>query len=83
MRLPSVLDVAIALVNGRFRIGLQCLRAEGRGTMSPRSIAALMALVLQFLLLGACTANSSSNAAIEEIERRHEEQMQRMGGGSM
>ena len=51
--------------------------------MSPRSIAALMALVLQFLLLGACTASKSSNAAIEEIERRHEEQMQRMGGGSM
>jgi cytochrome c-type biogenesis protein CcmH/NrfG len=59
------------------------LRAEGRGTMSPRSIAALIALALQLLQLGACAASKSSNAAIEEMERRHEEDMTRMGGGSM
>jgi hypothetical protein len=76
------LNVAIALVNGRFRIGLQCFAAEGRGTMSPRSIAALIALVLQLLQLGACAASKSSNAAVEEMERRHEEDMKRMGGGS-
>jgi hypothetical protein len=76
------LIVAIVLVNGRLRIGLQCSRAEGRGTMSPRSIAALIALVLQLLQLGACAASKSSNAAIEQMERRHEEDMQRMGGGS-
>jgi hypothetical protein len=57
------------------------LRAEGRGTMSPRSIAALIALVLQLLQLGACATSKSSNAAIEEMERRHEEDMTRMGGG--
>ena len=50
--------------------------------MSPRSIAALTALVLELLQLCACAASKPSNAAIEEIERRHEEQMQRMGGGS-
>jgi hypothetical protein len=76
------LNVASALVNGRFRIGLQCLPAEGKGTMSPRSIAALMVLLLQLLQLGACAVSKSSNAAIEEMERRHEEDMKRMGGGS-
>ena len=50
--------------------------------MSPRSIAALIVLVLQLLQLGACTVSKSSNAAIEEMERRHEEDMKRMGGGS-
>jgi hypothetical protein len=51
--------------------------------MSPRSIAALIALALQLLQLGACAASKSSNASIEEMERRHEEDMIRMGGGSM
>jgi hypothetical protein len=50
--------------------------------MSPRSIAALIVLALQLLQLGACTVSKSSNAAIEEMERRHEEDMKRMGGGS-
>jgi hypothetical protein len=52
--------------------------------MSPRSIAALTALVLELLQLCACTVNTPSNAAaIEEMERRHEEDMKRMGGGSV
>ena len=42
-----------------------------------------MALALQLLQLCACTASKSSNATLEEIERHHEEQMQRMSGGSM
>jgi outer membrane biogenesis lipoprotein LolB len=50
--------------------------------MSLRSIAGFTALVLQLLQLCACTASKPSNAAVEEIERRHDEQMQRMGGGS-
>jgi hypothetical protein len=52
--------------------------------MSPRSIAAFTALVLQLLQLCGCTANAtrpSNAAAIEEMERRHEEDMTRMGGG--
>jgi hypothetical protein len=51
--------------------------------MSPRSIAAFTALALEILQL--CTANAtkpSNAAAIEEMERRHEEDMTRMGGGS-
>ncbi|MGZ5903635.1 MAG: hypothetical protein ACXWLB_12490 [Reyranella sp.] len=53
--------------------------------MSPRSIAAFTALALQLFQLCGCTANAAkpSNAsAIEEMERRHEEDMKRMGGGS-
>jgi hypothetical protein len=53
--------------------------------MSPRSIAAFTALALEILQLCACTANAtkpSNAAAIEEMERRHEEDMTRMGGGS-
>ena len=50
--------------------------------MSPRSIAILAALVLQLLQLCGCAVSKPSNAAIEQMERRHEEDMQRMGGGS-
>jgi len=53
--------------------------------MSPRSIAAFTALILQLFQLCGCTANAakpSNAAAIEEMERRHEEDMKRMGGGS-
>lgn len=74
--------VAIALVIGCCRLGLQCCRVEGRGTMSPRSIAILAALVLELLQLCGCAVSKPSNAAIEQMERRHEEDMQRMGGGS-
>jgi hypothetical protein len=52
--------------------------------MSPRSIAAFTALVLQLFQLCGCTVNAAkpSNAsAIQEMERRHEEDMTRMGGG--
>jgi hypothetical protein len=53
--------------------------------MSPRSIAAFTALVLQLFQLCGCAVNAakpSNAAAIEEMERRHEEDMTRMGGGS-
>ena len=53
--------------------------------MSLRSIAAFTALVLQLLmqLLGcATTAGKPSDPTVNELERRHDEMMQRMGGGS-
>jgi hypothetical protein len=53
--------------------------------MPPRSVAAFTALVLQLFQLCGCTANAakpSNAAAIEEMERRHEEVMKTMGGGS-
>ena len=52
--------------------------------MSPRSIAAFTALVLQLLQLCGCTANAArpSDTSVNELERRHDEMMQRMGGGS-
>jgi hypothetical protein len=50
--------------------------------MSPRSIAALAVLVLQLLQLCGCAVSKPSSAAIEQMERRHDEDMQRMGGGS-
>jgi hypothetical protein len=43
-----------------------------------RLIVALAALVMQ---LGACTDTQSKKAAIDELDRRHTEDMQRMGGG--
>jgi hypothetical protein len=86
-RAPSndAIRSASALVIGRSSIGLQCFCVEGEGTMSPRSIAAFTALILQLFQLCGCTANAakpSNAAAIEEMERRHEEDMTRMGGGS-
>jgi hypothetical protein len=38
-----------------------------------------MSLVV--LLLSACTNDQNKKAAIDEIDRRHTEDMQRMGGG--
>jgi hypothetical protein len=50
-------------------------------TMSLRSIAVLAALVL--LQLCGCAATSKpSDPSVNELERRHDEMMQRMGGGS-
>jgi hypothetical protein len=48
--------------------------------MSLRSIAVLAALIL--LQLCGCVANKPSDPAVNELERRHDEMMQRMGGGS-
>jgi hypothetical protein len=49
--------------------------------MSLRSITVLAALIL--LQLCGCAATSKpSDASVNELERRHDEMMQRMGGGS-
>jgi len=59
--------------------------AEGgtkEATMSLRSIAVLAALILLQLCGCATTAGKSSNVTVDELERRHDEMMQRMGGGS-
>ena len=49
--------------------------------MSLRSIAILAALIL-FQLCGCITASKTSNPSGNELEHRHDEMMQRMGGGS-
>jgi len=38
-------------------------------------------LVLAILLVGSCTNDPNKKGAIDEIDRRHTEDMQRMGGG--
>lgn len=49
--------------------------------MSLRSITVLAALIV--LQLCGCTAASRpSDPSVNELERRHDEMMQRMGGGS-
>jgi hypothetical protein len=50
--------------------------------MSLRSIAVLAVLML-LQLCGCAVANKPSDPAVNELERRHDEMMQRMGGGSM
>jgi hypothetical protein len=49
--------------------------------MSLRSLAALAVLILS-QLCGCVTAGKPSDPSINEMERRHDEMMQRMGGGS-
>ena len=49
--------------------------------MSLRSIAVLAALIL-LQLCGCVAANKPSDPAVNELERRHDEMMQRMGGDS-
>jgi len=49
--------------------------------MSLRSITVLVALIL-LQLCGCVTAGKPSDPSINEMERRHDEMMQRMGGGS-
>jgi hypothetical protein len=49
--------------------------------MSLRSIVILAALIL-LQLCGCAVANRPSDPAVNELERRHDEMMQRMGGGS-
>lgn len=49
--------------------------------MSLRTISALAAMIL--LQLGGCvTASRTSDPSVNVLEQRHEEMMQRMGGGS-
>jgi len=43
-----------------------------------RTMALRLLLILVVLLIGSCTSKKS---AIDEIDRRHTEDMQRMGGG--
>lgn len=49
--------------------------------MSLRSITVLAGLIL-LQLCGCITAGKPSDPAVNELERRHDEEMQRMGGGS-
>jgi hypothetical protein len=50
-------------------------------TMSLRSIIVLAALIL-LQLCGCAATGKPSDPSVNELERRHEEMMQRMGGGS-
>jgi hypothetical protein len=50
-------------------------------TVSLRSITVLAALVL-LQLCGCATTNKPSDPSVNELERRHDEMIQRMGGGS-
>jgi hypothetical protein len=60
-----------------------CNAAHGtkEAMMSLRSIVVLAALIL-LQLCGCVVANKPSDPAVNELERRHDEMMQRMGGGS-
>ena len=49
--------------------------------MSLRSISVLAALIL-LQLSGCVTTSKPSDPSVNELERRHDEMMQRMGGGS-
>ena len=49
--------------------------------MSLRSITVLAALIL-VQLCGYVTTSKPSDPSVNELERRHDEMMQRMGGGS-
>jgi hypothetical protein len=49
--------------------------------MSLRSITVFVALIL-LQLCGCVTASKPSDPSVNELERRHDEMMQRMGGGS-
>jgi outer membrane biogenesis lipoprotein LolB len=49
--------------------------------MSLRSITVLAALIL-LQACGCATASKPSGPSANELERRHDEMMQRMGGGS-
>ena len=49
--------------------------------MSLRSITLLAALIL-LQLCGCATTNKPLDPSVNELERRHDEMMQRMGGGS-
>jgi len=50
--------------------------------MSLRSITILAALIL-FQLSGCVIASKLSDPAVNELERRHDEEMQRAGGSGM
>ncbi len=60
------------------------LPLEGMRTMSLRSIAALSLALLLLLQLCGCAATTGrpANASVDDMERRHDEMMKRMGGGS-
>jgi len=49
--------------------------------MSLRSITVLLALIL-LQLCGCVTTSKPSDPTANDLERRHDEMMQRMGGGS-
>jgi hypothetical protein len=49
--------------------------------VSLRSITVLAALIL-LQLCGCAATSKSSDPSVNELERRHDEMMQRMGGGS-
>jgi hypothetical protein len=61
--------------------GCDAAHETKEATMSLRSIMVLTALIL--LQLGGCaTTSKPSDPSVNELERRHDEMMQRMGGGS-
>lgn len=43
----------------------------------------LLAACVALLLLGSCGNDPNKKAAIDEVDRRHTEDMQRVGSGSM
>jgi hypothetical protein len=66
---------------GDLAAGCDAAHETKEATVSLRSITVLAALIL--LQLCGCAATSKPSASsVNELERRHDEMMQRMGGGS-
>jgi hypothetical protein len=61
--------------------GCDAAHETKEATMSLRSITILAALIL-LQLCGCVAASKPSDPSVNELERRHDEMMQRMGGGS-
>jgi hypothetical protein len=61
--------------------GCDAAHETKEATVSLRSITALTALIL-LQLCGCVTTSKPSDPSVNELERRHDEMMQRMGGGS-
>jgi hypothetical protein len=61
--------------------GCDASQATKEATMSLRSITVLVALIL-LQLCGCAAMSKPSGPSVNELERRHDEMMQRMGGGS-
>jgi hypothetical protein len=57
-------------------------RETREATVSLRSITVLTALILLQLCGCVTTTSKPSDPSVNELERRHDEMMQRMGGGS-
>jgi hypothetical protein len=66
---------------GDHALGWDAAHGTKEAIMSLRSVTVLTALIL-LQLCGCVTAGKPSDPTINELERRHDENMQRMGGGS-